>query len=246
MVKFEKLSVTGRLNAVSGHVDKGDFVHVLGTNGAGKSSLLSAIAGLLELDSGLVLLNGLSIVDYSLPQLASFRCFQEQQQSSAFALTVSEVLYFFSECYDLPDDLEDALELTNLMHKPLNQLSGGEARRVHIARTLLQVWPAIKLGQAIILLDEPTQGLDFKHQHLLFSLLARLSDSGSAVVVNHHDLNLCQQYANKIWLLQQGQIVKTMGSLQSISNDDLSHIFSCGIRFAIDEAGNKIFQTYLE
>jgi vitamin B12 transport system ATP-binding protein len=245
MLKFEQISVAGRLNEVSGQVASGEFVHVLGTNGSGKSSLLSAIAGLLPLEQGQIWFAQKNLQDYSLPQLAALRCLQEQQQNSAFALTVAEVLYFFSENKDFPVELDGALELQHLMAKPLNQLSGGEARRVHIARTLLQVWPTIKRGTALILLDEPNQGLDFKHQHLLFSLLRKLCHAGNLVIVNHHDLNLCQQYADKIWLMQAGQIVKSLSSLEQISNQELAAIFACSIQSAVDATGNKIFQTYL-
>jgi vitamin B12 transport system ATP-binding protein len=246
MLKFEQLFLAGRLNGVSGQVLSGEFVHVLGTNGAGKSSLLCALAGLLQPEHGQIWVKQKEIQDYSLPQLARLRCLQEQQQNSAFALTVAEILYFFSEQRECPNDLEVALEIRHLLNKPLNRLSGGEAGRVHIARALLQVWSSISQGRAIILLDEPNQGLDFKHQHLLFGLLRRLSKIGNAVIVNHHDLNLCQQYADKIWLMQSGQIVKNIGSLEHISNQDLATIFSCGIQFAIDATGNKIFQTYLD
>jgi vitamin B12 transport system ATP-binding protein len=246
MLKFNQIRVAGRLNGASGQVNGGEFVHVLGTNGSGKSSLLSAIAGLLPIEQGQVWLEQKKLQDYSLPQLAALRCLQEQQQNSAFALTVSEVLYFFSEDKGLPAELDEALELQQFMSKPLNQLSGGEARRVHIARTLLQVWPTIQQGRALVLLDEPNQGLDFKHQHLLFRLLRRLCHTGNVVIVNHHDLNLCQQYADKIWLMQAGQIVISISSLEQISNHDLAAIFSCSIQSAVDATGNKIFQTYLD
>lgn len=246
MLKFEQITVEGRLNHVSGQVNAGEFVHVLGTNGAGKSSLLSALAGLLRFDEGNIWLNQHKLHDYSLSQLATIRCLQEQQQNSAFALSVAEVLCFFSDHNDFPDELEKALELHHLMNKPLNRLSGGEARRVHIARALLQIWASIKQGRAVILLDEPNQGLDFKHQHLLFGFLNRLCAAGNLVIVNHHDLNLCQQYADKIWLMQNGQIVVTLSSLEQITNQDLTEIFSCGIQCAMDTVGNKIFQTYLD
>ncbi|WP_340676679.1 ATP-binding cassette domain-containing protein [Paraglaciecola sp.] len=246
MLSFSHIDVKHRLNDVSGKAKAGQFVHVMGTNGSGKSSLLHALAGLLSLDKGNICLNGQDLQHYSLPQLATIRCLQEQQQQSSFALSVAEVLHFFSAQHGLPDELERALELNDFLQRPLNQLSGGEVRRVHIARALLQIWPAIESGKALILLDEPNQGLDFKHQHLLFQLLAKICQNNNLVIVNHHDLNLCQQYANQIWLLQNGQIVESISTLHSINNEVLASIFGCGIQCAISPTGNKIFQTYLE
>ena len=246
MLNFSHIGVKSRLNDVSGCAYAGQFVHVMGTNGSGKSSLLHVLAGLLAVDTGKVSLNEQILEHYSLVQLAKFRCLQEQQQHSSFALSVAEVLHFFSGHHGLPDELEHALELSHFLQRPLNQLSGGEAKRVHIARALLQIWPAIEMGQALILLDEPNQGLDFKHQHLLFQLLASICQKNNLVIVNHHDLNLCQQYANQIWLMQSGQIVESLTSLDNIENEVLAGIFGCGIRYASDHSGNKIFQTYLD
>ena len=246
MLSFSHLNLKSRLTDVCGHADAGQFVHVMGTNGSGKSSLLHTLAGLLQPDSGEVYLKQRNIKEFSLPQLASFRCLQEQQHTSMFALTVAELLYFFSGQRDLPEQLEQALELKAFLHRPISRLSGGEAGRVHIARALLQVWPAINQGQAIILLDEPNQGLDFKHQHLLFSLLAAICDQQNLVIVNHHDLNLCQQYAHKIWLMQEGRIAHALYSLNDISHGQLAQVFGCAIECAINHRGNKIFQTYLE
>ena len=246
MLRFSHLTVNSRLADVSGLAEAGEFVHVMGTTGSGKSSLLHTLAGLLRADKGEVYLKERNIDDFSLPQLASFRCLQEQQQTSMFALSVAELLYFFSGRRGLPEELEQALELKAFLHRPISRLSGGEAGRVHIARALLQVWPAINQGQAIVLLDEPNQGLDFKHQHLLFSLLASICDNRNLVIVNHHDLNLCQRYAHKIWLMQDGRIAQTLSSLNDISQQQLAEVFGCAIQSAINQQGNKIFQTYLE
>lgn len=246
MLRFEEVSVPNRLYAVSALAEAGQFIHVMGTNGSGKSSLMQALAGLLDVEHGTVMLHNKALQDYSLPQLAGLRCLQEQHNHSVFELSVSELLYFFSGQRSLPESLEKALELKDFLQRPLNHLSGGEAGRVHIARALLQIWPAINQGQALILLDEPNQGLDFKHQHLLFRLLADLSGNNNLVIVNHHDLNLCQQYAQHIWLMQQGRIVHVLKDLGDISDDALAEIFGCRIDCATNDRGNKIFQTYLD
>lgn len=90
------------------------------------------------------------------------------------------------------------------MHRPL---SGGESRRVQIVRVLWQIWDAVKQGQAIFLLDEHDQGLNFRHQHLLFLMITEHARKGNVVVVSHHNLNICQQYAKQVWLMQNGEIL---------------------------------------
>lgn len=246
MLQFSQLTVSKRLCAVSGEANAGQFVHVLGMNGSGKSSLLLTLAGLLSPDSGHIRLLEQSISDYSLPQLARIRCLQEQQQSTAFALSVAEILQFYSGLAAIPELLEQALEVNAFWTRQINHLSGGEARRVHIARCLMQVWPAIEQGKALVLLDEPNQGLDFKHQLLLFHLLKRIAGKGNVVIVNHHELNLAEQFADRIWLMQDGRMVAQADALDRISYQTLSGIFGCQIRSAWDDEGNKIFQTFLE
>ncbi|MFT4939986.1 MAG: ABC-type cobalamin transport system ATPase subunit [Paraglaciecola sp.] len=245
MLVFSNLCLNNRLRSVSGSAVAGQFVHVLGANGAGKSSLLAAISGLLAVDSGTISLHNRDLSDYSLAQLADFRCLQEQQQNTVFSITVRESLEFFAPLGEFPACLEKALEIESFMHRPLSELSGGESRRVQIARVLWQVWNAVELGQAIILLDEPVQGLDFRHQHLLFLMLSEQVSKGNVVVVSHHDLNLCQQYAQCVWLMQNGEILM-QGEVDVILRTEyLQNIFECEVRSFNDQHGNMLFQTYL-
>lgn len=246
MLHFENLSVAKRISHISGQAEAGDFVHIMGTNGAGKSTLLHIFAGILSLDSGQITWNNQALSTYSLPQLATFRCLQEQHITTQFSLTVSEALLFSSGRSDIPSVIEKAFEITNFLKRPFNQLSGGEAKRVQIARSLLQIWPLIEQGKALILLDEPNQGLDFKHQHLVFQFLHSLCQLGNVVIVNHHDLNLCQQYANKVWLLKEGQLRETLNSLDELALDELGAIFGCTIQLAVSAKGNNVLQTFLE
>jgi ABC-type cobalamin transport system ATPase subunit len=245
MLAFSDLSLNKRLFSVSASASSGEFVHVLGANGAGKSTLLAAISGLLEIDSGTIKLHSRDVDEYSLAELAGFRCLQEQHQNTVFSITVRESLAFFAPQGEFPASLEKALEIETFMHRPLSELSGGESRRVQIARVLWQVWSAIEQGQALILLDEPVQGLDFRHQHLLFLLLSQLAAKGNVVVVSHHDLNLCQQYAQQVWLMQNGEIVR-QGEVDSVLHaENLQEVFGCEVRSFNDQSGNLLFQTYL-
>lgn len=245
MLQFCALTLDKRLLQVSGHAIGGQFVHVLGANGAGKSTLLAALSGLLVAKSGDITLQGQPLQDYSLHQLAQIRCLQEQQQNSVFAISVQESLAFFAPKSDFPAPLEQALEIAQFLSRSLMELSGGESRRVQIARALWQIWPAIKDGRGVILLDEPTQGLDFRHQHLLLQMLTGLASLGNVIIISHHDLNLCQQYAHQVWLMRSGAMVcqGAPGTIMTIKQ--LSAVFGCEVRNFVDSQGNKLWQTYV-
>jgi ABC-type hemin transport system ATPase subunit len=246
MLKIEALTVKGRLVNVTCQAQAGQFVHVMGNNGSGKSSLLHATAGLLVGQSGLIELRGQSLTQFSPGQLAKFRCLQEQHHPLVFGLTVAEALDFFTRGQRLPSDLVNTLDIAEFLQRPMQSLSGGEHKRVEIVRVLLQVWPALQAGNALILLDEPTQGLDFKHQHALFRQLQMFAEGGNVVIVSHHDLNLCQRYANVVWLMDKGRLVASLAALDALSDGQLSQIFSCPIQSFSHADGHKIFQTYLE
>ena len=148
MLSFSNLFVANRLDGITATAKQGEFVHLIGANGAGKSSLLNVAAGILSADTGKVTLNNRDIAEYDINSLANVRCFQQQQPTTQFALTVKETLQFFASADDVPDQLENALEIKQFFSRPLSELSGGEARRVHIARALLQIWPVIEQGKA--------------------------------------------------------------------------------------------------
>lgn len=249
MIQIDNVSLPKRLANINIAAQPGEFVHVLGANGAGKSSLLSVMAGLIAVESGQILfqLNGKQheIQQLSLQQLSHFRCFQEQQQQSPFDLTVLESLKFFANFRQLPDQLEAGLEIAPFLPRKIKSLSGGESRRVHIARVLLQIWPKLMAGEGLVLMDEPIQGLDFKHQHLLFQLLKSLSSLGNTIVASHHDLNLCFAYSDHVWLMKQGEIFQSGINSDVMTDALLSEIYACKVRQYTNQ-NDVIFKTYLD
>ncbi|ALS98532.1 ATP-binding cassette domain-containing protein [Lacimicrobium alkaliphilum] len=245
MLRAQAISLENRLSNVSLDLISADAVHLLGPNGSGKSSLLNLLAGLISPHQGQLWLEGRELSQYAPAELAIQRCLMEQTQQSVFALTVKESLSFFCAERSLPDVLEQALDISPFLQRPLNQLSGGEQRRVQIARCLMQVWPAIEQGRALILLDEPVQGLDFSHQHRLCELLNELARIGNMLVMSHHQLNLAERYANRIWLMHQGQLVADDIPKQVLTESLLSRVFCCNVRIVTDTEQNRLIQTYL-
>ncbi|WP_339768623.1 ABC transporter ATP-binding protein [uncultured Paraglaciecola sp.] len=245
MLVIENLTFSQRLDNINVYAESGQFVHLLGPNGAGKSSLLQIVSGLGIPDTGRVIFDNGDIAQLTMIELARFRCFQEQQQSHIFAITVRESLSFFAHNMVMPAMLENALEIEPFMTRSLLTLSGGESRRVQIARALMQIWPTIEQGQALILLDEPSQGLDFRHQHLLLSCLVELTKLGNIVLMSHHDLNISTQYADRVWLMRSGML-EHFGEVKDVMTPAiLSDIFDCQVREFSNSEGNSILQTYL-
>lgn len=196
----------------------GEFVAVLGANGAGKSSLMSALAGELRPHTGQITIGGISIDLLGALEQARRRAVLPQQPSLDFALRVSDVVMMGAYPFEqaAPDETAQwvgraiaLLSLEPLAGSRYTALSGGEQQRVQLARVLVQCF-AIEAthGFAYVLLDEPLSSLDPKHQILCMRTLAELSETGHVgVLVVLHDLNMAAQFCDKLVLLAQGRLI---------------------------------------
>jgi iron complex transport system ATP-binding protein len=195
---------------VSAGVERGRITAVVGPNGAGKSTLLRTMAGLLRPSSGRVLLGGRPLDQLPARERARRIAFLPQTITPAFNLTVFEVVCLgryphmgaFSSLG--PQDravaarcLKDT-ETESLRNRDFMNLSGGERQRVLLASVLAQ-------EPEILLLDEPTSSLDLHHANEVMVLLERLRESGYAIAVVTHDLNLAARYCDDLLLLSRVQ-----------------------------------------
>ena len=240
-VKIEKLKIADRVYIESFSANNGDFLHVLGANGAGKSSLLDAIAGVLDIESGDVFLIGQHLNEWALSDLSYCRGLLTQSIACQFELTVAEVIGLLTGRKQLPSEIESALEISEFMTRPLSHLSGGQQQRVHIARVLLQVWQATKSGTAILILDEPLQKLDIVHQQSCLKLLKHLAGLGNTVIISSHDINLSNQFASRILLLKEGRQV-AQGKPKDVFNlKTLKLTFGCDFHLVYSENEYEFF-----
>lgn len=188
----------------------GELHALLGPNGAGKSTLLGALAGDVKPSEGNVTLDGRSLADWKLRDLARARAVLLQQHDVFFPFTVREVVEmgrapWRGTASEDDDDrmIAEAMELTDvtaLADRAVPSLSGGERARAALARVLAQ-------GASTLMLDEPTAALDLKHQEDVLRLARERAASGDTVIVVLHDLNLAAAYADRVTLLQRGRIV---------------------------------------
>jgi len=178
------------LNGVSFQADPGEVVGLIGPNGAGKTTLLSILAGIVAPDGGGVESGG--GVGWVPQQAALYR-----------RLTVRENLLLFARLQQSgrPDErVGEMLELTGLgdrMNDQVGKLSGGNQQRVNIAIGLMA-------APAVLLLDEPSVGLDPAQRARLWNFVLDLVDRGTAVVFSTHDIQEAERYAGRIVVLTEG------------------------------------------
>lgn len=199
------------LTELSLSLGEGELVAVLGPNGAGKSSLVGALSGVLPVASGEVTLSGRPLGSLTRREVAQGIAVVTQETHVAFDFSVREVvamgrspfqgrlLLESPEDRDIVDEALVRTGLADLRRRPVGELSGGERRRVALARALAQRTP-------LLLLDEPSAHLDLRHAVRLFELVAREVEErrvGCLAVV--HDPNLAAQWATRVVLLRDGR-----------------------------------------
>ena len=220
-------SAVKALDHVSFDIEQGEFFGLLGPNGAGKTSLISILAGLSRATSGRVLVHGSDVVaDYALTRRRLGVVPQELVFDPFF--TVREALRIQSGFFgikgndDWIDELLASLGLADKAHANMRQLSGGMKRRVLVAQALVHKPP-------VIVLDEPTAGVDVELRQTLWQFIAKLNRQGSTVLLTTHYLEEAEALCSRIAMLKQGRMValaSTSDLLQSASSNVL--------RFKID------------
>ncbi len=201
------------LDHVSVRLEPGRLTAILGPNGAGKSTLLRALAGDIRPGRGRVCLDGRDIAGLSPERLALRRAVLPQDVEVSFPFPAREVVGWGArtlprrQAEAFVAGALDALEAGHLAGRPITRLSGGERRRVHLARALVQVRAIQAAGSPpILLLDEPTAALDPRHQHLVLRLVAMVAAEGAAVMAVLHDLDLAARHAGRLVLMDGGTV----------------------------------------
>ncbi|MBL8613450.1 MAG: ABC transporter ATP-binding protein [Myxococcales bacterium] len=219
--RYEGASGDAPLLDVSLEVRAGRHVCVLGPNGAGKTTLLRVASGVLAPAAGTVTLAGREMVDLDRVEIARLVAVVPQTEPMAFGFAVEEVVAMGRAPHQgawlrvTEEDraiVEDALarcDLTRLRARPVRELSGGEQKRVAIARAFAQ-------RPRLLLLDEPAAMLDVAHQIALYDLVDEAVKGGLACVSVVHDLNIAAQYADEVLLLAAGGRVAGLGTVDEV------------------------------
>ncbi len=223
------------LHGVDFRAATGKLTCLLGPNGSGKTTLLRCLLGRLSPLSGQVLLDGRAVGGYSPRQLARLTAYVPQFPTSAFAFTAREIVltgrYAYTGALGLAgrhdrEVARQAMMMTEtgaLADRTLEELSGGEAQRVMIARALAQ-------QPRVLLLDEPTSHLDIKNQLVIYGMMVRLAhDWPMAVVCVSHDVNLAGRFADELALMRGGEMVAAGTPTEVIRADVLGRTYDVDV-----------------
>jgi ABC-2 type transport system ATP-binding protein len=193
------------LDQVSFDIQSGEFFGLLGPNGAGKTTLISILAGLLKSSSGSIKVHDLDVQTQS-QQVRKLLGVVPQELVFDPFFTVREALKFQSGYFGVTgndawiDELLENLGLADKANHNMRQLSGGMKRRVLVAQALVHKPP-------VIVLDEPTAGVDVELRQTLWQFVARLNREGHTVLLTTHYLEEAEALCSRIAMLKLGKVV---------------------------------------
>ena len=186
-------------------IERGHIYGIIGPNGAGKSTLFKSILGLLDMNTGLVLINGKPIEDM---RKEVVYVPQKDEVDWQFPATVQDIVLqgryphkkIFQRLskydHDIADDAMSNLGILHLKERQIGALSGGQQQRVFLARALCQ-------QAEIFLLDEPLVGVDATTEERIIQILQDLAKAGKTLMVIHHDLSTVEAYFDRVIMLNQ-------------------------------------------
>jgi ABC-2 type transport system ATP-binding protein len=206
------------VDAVSLEIPEGKIFGLLGPNGAGKSTLINMMSGVLLPTAGSVAVFGTDVVRQSLAAKKLLGVVP-QEVVVELAFSVEQVLYYFSGMYGvshadrvirIPEVLRD-LDLYEKRNEKARTLSGGMKRRLMIAKALIH-------KPRVLILDEPTAGVDVSLRQRLWELVRRLNKEGTTIVFTTHYLEEAEQLCDEIAVIDHGRVVK-QGDVRDIQKE---------------------------
>ncbi|MGE1062625.1 LPS export ABC transporter ATP-binding protein [Megasphaera paucivorans] len=222
------------VDGVSLHVDKGEIVGLLGPNGAGKTTTFYMIVGIERPTSGNIYIDGNDITQLPVHRRAHYGIGYLPQEASIFRkLTVEDNLLAMLETTKLSkkeqknkaEALMEEFTITKLRNRLGIQLSGGERRRVEIARCLV-------MDPAFILLDEPFAGIDPLAVNDIQSIIQHLKNRGMGVLITDHNVRETLSIVDKAYILNEGKILLE-GDPDTVANDPVAKKFYLGEEFTM-------------
>jgi len=224
----------------------GEVIALLGPNGAGKTSFLRAALGLIPLSAGEARLGGADPRTLSLRDRALRAAYLPQRPQSIWPISVEHLVALGRYAYGAaPDKLSradqsavdaaiEACALESLRSRRMDEISGGEKARAHLARALAQHAP-------LLILDEPTAGLD-PAQALTVAEIMRNHASGGATVFSTHDVALTGRTADRVLLIREGRVVAEGAPETALTPEALEAAY--GRRARVDRVGDAFTATF--
>ncbi|MDB4837153.1 heme ABC transporter ATP-binding protein [Marinomonas sp.] len=239
-IKAQDLSISigekTLLNKVNVTISPNELTILIGPNGAGKSTLLKACCGDMQSTQGTLFINNQNLDQFKPAELAKTRAVMSQSYEMSFSFTVFEIVSMGCFSYEeqvsqqnkqsIILDVMRFMEIEHLAEQNFMTLSGGEQQRTQLARVLAQLWFPYDQDEArYLFLDEPTSSLDVFHQYHVLSLAKELTKRNIGVLAVIHDLSLAASFADKLVLINKGEIV-TQGNPETVlQRENLSKVY---------------------
>ena len=227
------------LEKVDFTLEGGQFLAILGNNGAGKSTMLKCLNRIITPDAGSVLLDGEDLVKMPSRERAKRIAFVAQNVPN-IRMTVHDMVMlgrrpymrwsFTEHDHELVHKAMDRMRVSHLRGRFLDQLSGGERQKVMLARALAQ-------EPRLLLLDEPTSSLDLRNQYQVLQTVRDIcTETGISAIVVIHDLNLALRFCDRFLLMQEGKVYR-YGDRQILDRKALWDVY--GVKGEVYTAGNQ-------
>lgn len=223
------------LHDVSFQVNRGDFTGVIGPNGSGKTTLLKILSYELAPQKGQVLLEGIPMKKRQRTEIAKKIAIVPQETHFLYPFSALEIVlmgrtpHLGHHLFESDQDLEiarKAMERTETLpfaDRAIDELSGGERKRVYIARALAQ-------EPEVILLDEPTANLDIHHQMDFLDLILTLNrEKGLTILMASHEMNIASEFCNRLLLFQKGCLYKMGTPGEVITQENIQNVYGCDV-----------------
>ena len=239
------------LKNISIEVKENEILSIIGPNGAGKSTLLKSLAGDINPTNGNIFYDGININQIDIQERAFTRSVMSQLQPIAFDFSVKEIVemgWIDRGESKYADQFDDAVQevilkcgVKDLIDRNFNTLSGGEQRRIHFARTLLQLWrPSNSSDPKYLFLDEPTANLDLTYEIKLLNIVKDVAQEGAGVILVLHDLNLAAKFSDKVAILKGGLLIDIGLPKDILKSTLLSDVYE----IKVEVKNNPLLITY--
>lgn len=234
------------LENISLEIKDGDVVALLGLNGCGKSTLIKNIVGLIKPTSGNIIVDNLNINKISISERSKLISYVSQKINNLDDVLVRDYLSFsFANRLNFNkkpnqdqlkelDDMAKRFELSYLLDKKIDEISGGERQKVSICSAMLQ-------NTKVIVLDEPTSALDLKNQYLVLKLISEISNERNKIVIfSTHNPNHALFLNCMVAIMKNGKISIYDKSDQIIKVDNLKNIYGDNICYSKELSYDEI------
>ncbi|MDL5512467.1 ABC transporter ATP-binding protein [Arenibacter sp. M-2] len=244
-VEIEKKEI---LKNISFKVSAGQFVGIIGSNGSGKSTLIKSLYKILKPSSGKIYINEYNITSLSHKELARQVAVVGQFNKTDLDFYVKEFVMMGryphkkkyerinSEDYEIVENSLGIMNMHDYLYRKISDLSGGEKQRVVIARALAQ-------QPRCLILDEPTNHMDIKHQLQLFKQLKKLPIT---IIMSIHDMSLAYNHCDHIIALEKGELLKKGTPAEVINTQTIKQLFDVNISLFQSDVQNKVAILFSE